>query len=394
MPGVDEIIKKLNKEFKNDNLIVTGDYVKKITKFASGAFGMDYPLFGGLPLGQICIYSGLPHSGKTTAACCELAAYQRQFPDRPCVYVDAEHRLNLEHQAKMNGVDLAKLRYVDIPVGMSGEQVLDIIIELEKSDNIGLIILDSIPALIPAAVLKADMTEDPGMRATMAKKFYSFYSEMLALLSEKQNLLICINQVRDGGTVNGTQIWKEAGGYAHQYYPTVAIRFGKRTFTLGDNMKALSDKNGEGADGFRLWFKITKNSTGSTVRGGGFITYRLKTGLDWLNDLIEIAEGFDFIKKSGSYRTLINLETGEAYVDADGKPLKGYMKDLTEYIRTHEDFQKEYVAMLQNYISSSNENHGSLLDKETSDFIDAQEAAVEEANEKEKAAFAAMNKKG
>ena len=190
MPGVDEIIKKLNKEFKNDNLIVTGDYVKKITKFASGAFGMDYPLFGGLPLGQICIYSGLPHSGKTTAACCELAAYQRQFPDRPCVYVDAEHRLNLEHQAKMNGVDLAKLRYVDIPVGMSGEQVLDIIIELEKSDNIGLIILDSIPALIPAAVLKADMTEDPGMRATMAKKFYSFYSEMLALLSEKQNLLI------------------------------------------------------------------------------------------------------------------------------------------------------------------------------------------------------------
>jgi len=394
MPSVDEIIKKLNKEFKNNNLIVAGDYVKKITKFASGAFGMDYPLFGGLPLGQICIYSGLPHSGKTTAACCELAAYQRQFPDRPCVYVDAEHRLNLEHQAKMNGVDLAKLRYVDIPVGMSGEQVLDIIIELEQSDNIGLIILDSIPALIPAAVLKADMTEDPGMRATMAKKFYSFYSEMLALLSEKQNLLICINQVRDGGTVNNQQIWKEAGGYAHQYYPTVAIRFGKRTFTLGDNMKALADKNGEGADGFRLWFKVTKNSTGSTTRGGGFITYRLDTGLDWLNDLIEIAEGFDFIKKSGSYRTLINLETGEAYVDAEGKPLKGYMKDLTEYIRTHEDFQKEYVAMLQNYISSSNETHGSLLDAEASDFIDAQEAAIEEANEKEAAAFAAMNKKG
>ena len=393
MPGVDEIIKKLNKEFKSNNLIVTGDFVKKIKKFASGAFGMDYPLFGGLPLGAICIYSGLPHSGKTTAACAELAAWQQQFPDRPCVYVDAEHRLNLEHQAKMNGIDLSKLRYVDIPVGMSGEQVLDIIIELEKADNVGLIILDSIPALIPAAVLKADMTEDPGMRATMAKKFYSFYSEMLALLSEKQNVLICINQVRDGGTVNNQQIWKEAGGYAHQYYPTVAIRFGKRTFTLGDNMKALAEKNGEGADGFRLWFKITKNSTGSTTRGGGFITYRYDTGMDKLNDLIEIAEGFDFIKKAGSWRTLINLETGEAYVDEEGKILKGYMADLKEYIRTHEDFQKEYVAMLQSYISSSTETHGSLLDKEASDFIDAQEAAVEEANEKEAAAFAAMHKK-
>ena len=159
-------------------------------------------------------------------------------------------------------------------------------------------------------------------------------------------------------------------------------------------MKALGDKNGEGADGFRLWFKITKNSVGSTARGGGFITYRYATGMDKLNDLIEIAEGFDFIKKSGSYRTLVNLETGEAYVDENGKILKGYMSQLTEYIRTHEDFQKEYVAMLQKYISSSNENHGSLLDKEESDFIDNQEAAVEEAAAKEKAAFAAMNKKG
>ena len=351
---------------------------------------MDYPLFGGLPLGNICIYSGLPHSGKTTAACCEMAAFQAAFKDKVCVYVDAEHRLNLDFQAKMNGLDLAAMRYVDIPIGMSGEQVLDTIIELEKADDIGMIILDSLPALIPAAVLKSDMTEDPGMRATMAKKLYSFFNEMQTMLSKKRNILICINQVRDGGQVNGVQLWKEPGGYAPQFMSSVAVRFGKRKFTLKDNMNACGSTNGEGSDGFRLQFKITKNSTAAPTRGGGFITYRYDTGLDWLNDLIEIAEGFDFIKKNGSYRTLVNLETGEAYTDSDGNVLKGYMKDLSEYIRTHEDFQKEYVAMLNRYISSNRESYGSLLSSEDSAIIDAQEAAVKESSRGDVAAMEAL----
>ena len=158
-------------------------------------------------------------------------------------------------------------------------------------------------------------------------------------------------------------------------------------------MDACKNTNGEGADGFRLQFKIIKNSTADTRRGGGFITYRYDTGLDQLNDLLEIAEGFDFIKKAGAWRTLINMETGEAYLDEQGNILKGYMSDLKEYIRTHEDFQREYVNMINNYISSTKEAHGSLLSKEDSDMIDAQESAVEESLAKEKAAFAAMNRK-
>lgn len=376
MANVLEIAKTLNKEFKNDNLIVKGDFVNTIEKLPTKALGMDYPLFGGLPYGNICMYSGLPHSGKTTAACCELASYQKAHPDKVCVYVDAEHRLNLEFQAKMNGIDLEKLQYVNIPIGMSGEQVLDLVIELEKAEDIGMIILDSIPALIPAAVLKADMTEDPGMRATLAKKIYPFCAEMQTMLAAKQNILIIINQVRDGGVVNGIQLYKEPCGLALQFWPTVSVRFGKRKFTLEDNMNACASSNGEGSDGFRLQFKILKNSTAAPTRGGGFITYRYETGLDWLNDLVEVAEGFDFIQKNGSYRTLINLETGEAYKDAQGNILKGYMKDLKEYIRTNLDFQKEYVTMLNNYISSNKKSYGTLLTAEDSAEIDAQERAT------------------
>lgn len=385
MASVAEIIKKLNKEFKNDNLIVKADLIKQqADKLPTMALGMDYPLFGGLPLGHICVYSGLPHSGKTTAACCELAAYQREFPDRPCFFIDVEHRLNLAFQAKMNGVDVSKLNYVDVKAGMSGEQVLDLIIELQKADDIGMIVLDSVPALLPAAILKSDMVDDPGMRGTIAKKLYPFLALMKTMLSEKNNSFICINQVRDGGMVNGMQIWKEACGNALEFYATVKVRFGKRKFTLGDNMNACSSTNGEGSDGFRLQFKIIKNSEAEPTRGGGFITYRYATGLDWLNDLIEIAEGFDFILKSGSYRTLINCETGEAYIDENGNILKGYMKDLAEYIRTHKEFQEEYTSMLSRYISGTKKNFGSLLSKEDADEIDEQESSVSAENKRAK----------
>jgi RecA/RadA recombinase len=376
MASVAEIAKKLNKEFKNDNLIVKGDLIKATEKLPTMAFGMDYPLFGGLPLGHICVYSGLPHSGKTTAACQELAAFQKAFPDKECVYVDSEHRLELDFQARMNHVDLSRLNYINIPAGMAGEQVLDLIIEMQKADNIGMIILDSVPSLLPAAVLKSDMTEDPGLRGTMAKKMYPFLNEMKAMLTEKQNILILINQVRDGGMVNGIQIYKEPCGLALQFMPSVAVRFGKRKFTLGDNMNACASANGEGSDGFRLQFKITKNSTAQPTRGGGFITYRYATGIDWLNDLIEIAEGFDFIVKNGSYRTLVNLETGEPYVDESGKILKGYMGDLKEYIKTHTDFQRTYVEMLQRHISSNSKSYGTLLSKEDDDYIASQEASL------------------
>ena len=137
--------------------------------------------------GLFITFEGGDGCGKTTAACCELAAFQRKFPDKICVYVDVEHALDLQFQANMNGVDLEKLYYVD-PHGLSGEQICDMIVELQKADDIGLIVLDSLPAMIPQAVLENDLTKDAGMRGTMAKKLYPFLSIMQSMLVEKQNI--------------------------------------------------------------------------------------------------------------------------------------------------------------------------------------------------------------
>lgn len=279
----------------------------------------------------------------------------------------------------MNGIDLDKMYYVD-PIGLSGEQICDLIIELQKSDDIGMIVLDSLPAMVPQAVLENDMTKDAGMRGTMAKKLYPFLAVMSSMVAEKNNILICINQVRDDGkTFTGIQKWKEPCGGAPQFYSSVSVRFGTRKFTKEDDMDACGANNGEGADGFRLQFKIMKNKTAPCNRGGGFITYRYATGMDWLHDLLEIAVGFDFIKRLNNVTyQLVNLETNEPYYDENGKELKGKKADLIEYIKTNIRFQTEYLSMLNRYISANDYSYGSLLDSRAAAEIDAQEAAVAE----------------
>ena len=376
MSSILEIAKRLNKEFKDDKLIMKSDIIPEYQRMPCGALGMDYPLFGGLPYGRICVYSGKPHSGKTTAAACELAAYQRLHPDKVCVFIDVEHSLDLQHQSKMNGLDLEKLYYVN-PTTLSGEQVLDLILELQQAEDIGLIVLDSIPALLPAKVLENDMSKDMGKQGTIAKALHKFLVAMSSLVSEKGNIFILINQVRVKDVMyNGAPIYSEPGGDAPKYYSSVSVRFGTRTFTKGDDMDCCKP-DGEGADGFRLKFQITKNKTAACNRGGGFITYRYETGLDWLHDLLEIALTFNFINRVNNITyELIDLETGEVLKDENWNDLRGKKNDLVNYIKNNIEVQKFYIEMLNKHISASNVSYGQLLDQRAQAEIMAEDEAV------------------
>lgn len=376
--SIRDYAKKVCKEFKDENLMIVSNLRPSYDRLSTGALGLDYPLAGGIPLGRLVEFSGLQHSGKTTAACAVMAAYQRAYPDKVCVYIDVEHALDLRFQAKMTGLDLSSMYYVNIN-GQSGQQVLQMIEEMQAEDDIGCIVLDSLPALIPAVVLENDVTKDAGMRGTMAKPLYPFCAKMAEMVAQKNNLFIMINQVRDDGkTFTGIQKYKEPCGAAPSYYSSIIIRFGTRKFTLEDDMDACGAKNGEGADGFRLHFKIMKNKCGACNRGGGFMTFRYATGFDWVNDLLEIALAFDFIKRINN-RTyqLVNLETGEIYLDEEGKPLQGLKNDLVAYIKANIPFQNEYLAMLNRTISDEDRNYGNILDDRTNAEIDAQQNGVD-----------------
>ena len=376
-----DFAKKLNKEYANNNLVIKSNVVPVYQRLSSGMMGMDYPLYGGLPYGRLMVYAGLEHSGKTTAACAELAAYQRENPDKICVYVDVEHSLDLQFQAMMNGIDLERLYYIS-PEGMSGEQILEMILELEETDDIGLIVLDSIPALVPQSIMENEFTKDMGMRGNMAKGLHKFCPTMCDKLARKGNIMIMINQVRVAGTTfTGAAIYKEPGGDAPRYYASVKVRFGKRVFMKdGDEIKG---DDGEGADGFRLKFKITKNKTCACNRGGGFITYKYETGADTVNDLIDVALQFDFIKRVNNVTyELVNLSTGEVIVDSEtGEILRGKKSYLIDYLHNHDTFREKYLAMIKEFISASNDK--SVLDKESLKAIEAEEDAIERPQEDE-----------
>lgn len=373
-----EMAKKLNREFKNDTLSIRADVTPTYERCACGDLGMDFPLYGGLPEGRVAVFSGKEHSGKTTAAITYMAAYQKKYPNKVCVFVDVEHSLDLQFMAHMTGIDWSKVQYVD-PVNISGEQVLDIIDEFLTCDDIGLIILDSVAALCSSADYESDVEEDKGQRASIAKALNKFLKKILDKLSATRAILIMINQVREKGkTFTGATIYDEVAGSAPKFYSSVTVRFGKRTFTDGDT----TDKtDGEKTDGFRLNFAIIKNKTASTQRGGGFLTYRYDTGLDWLYDTLEVALKYNFISRPNKSRyELVNLASGEVYLDKEtNEPLSFVGKDkVKEYFASHPNFQTEYVNMLIKHISSdeSNNKDEALLDKKILDEIKEEDAGV------------------
>lgn len=381
MSSILEIAKKLNKQFNDNNLAIKADVKPEYERMPTGALGFDYPTFGGAVYGRIITLAGLYHSGKTLVACMLMSAYQRKHPDKMCVYVDVEHSLDIKFQVRMTGLDTNKMVYFN-PVGLSGEQILDSIIEFQKSEDVGLVVLDSIPALLPAEALEKDMEEDPGMRGTIAKPLHRFLVAMSGLVSKANNIFVMVNQVRvSGKTRMGAPIYSEPGGQAPQYYSSLKVRFGTRTFVKGDNVDA---NDGEGASGFRLKFAITKNKCGPTTRGGGFLTFSYDKGFDWLRDLLEIAYKFEFIKRINNVTySLVDLVSGEVYEDEEGNPLTGKRVVLEEYIRTNPAFQKKYTDMLNKFISADEETYGNILDAREEAEIKEQEEAVEKTLEEE-----------
>lgn len=264
---------------------------------------------------------------------------------------------------------------------MSGEQIMDAILEFQDAEDVGMIVLDSIAALVSSRDYDSDMEKDNGMAGGIAKPLAKFIRKMLDTLATKENILLLINQVRQVGTThNGLPIYDEPGGHAPKYYASVKLRFGNRTFTQGDKVDA---RDGENADGFRLTFATTKNKTASTQRGGGFLTYRYDTGLDWSFDLLEVAIKYDFVTRPNNMTYILtDLETGEIYKDEEGNDLKFIGKQkLKDYLANNVDFQIKYIEMLNRHIQANANQYGSLLDERTLAKIKSEENSVEKENE-------------
>lgn len=375
MASVLEISKKLNREFKNNNLNTVAELQPEYTRCPMGMLGFDYPLFGGLVLGRVVQFSGKESSGKTTAAMAFVSSFQRIYPEKMCVFIDVEHTLDLPWVAQATGVDLTKLVYVN-PENMTGEQILDVAHEYFQADDIGVVVLDSVAALATGQIYENDV--DKETFANISKSLGRFFVKALDKISSSQGVFLPINQVRP---VIGARVpaFAEPCGKALAFYTSTLLRFGTRTYTHGD---VVDSRTGEKADGIRLWFEIRKNKTATTQRGGGFITIRYDTGLDWLYDLLDVAMKYEFVERPTLQRyRLIDLETGEIYTDEEGKQLEFVGKDkLRTYLRENVSFQKKYIDMITKHISQKNNKYGSLLDERQLSEMGTESDQIEKAS--------------
>ena len=382
MSSVLDIAKSLNRSYKNNNLTMLGDVLPEYKRLKSSNLGITYPTYGGIPLNSIVTFSGVSASGKSLMAYAVMADYQREYPDRMCIAVDIENTLGaqLPFFVKMTGLDTSKLTVIR-PNGFSAEQIAEMIRELLlKSDDVGMIVVDSLSAMVSADDLENGIEKDSGMRASIAKTLGKFFRIVNPIIAEKETTMICINHVRESKARNGAVIYSEPGGHAVSFYPNMRLRFGRLTYVQNDKYDLAK---GDDATGFQLKYTIVKSKVSPKDRGGGKITFDNETGMDYMLDNLNIAIDFGFIDRPNLQTYIpVNLETGEYYVDEENSTDENteYLKfrgraACIEYFKTHDKFAREYFDMLSNYMPNMKKNI-SLLDEEDVEAIEAEEKAT------------------
>ena len=322
-----------------------------------------------------------------------IADYLRNYPDKSVLYVDAENTYDVEYQSRANSFDPEKLYIYNPDVGESGEIILGTLLDMANNiSDLSLIIIDSVPALVPSIDYENEFEKDNGMRGTLAKFLYKWQREIIPTLKANDIDLAFINQTRvKGQTYTGADILDEPCGDAIKFYASVRIRFGRRKFLdangdeLTNSNKVCQEKNattGQGASGYRISFSFLKNKTAPTTRGGGFITYMFdETGkqayMDVTTDMFNIATKFGIINRLNNVTyEVLDPNTKEIMKTVDGKELRGKKADLYAYFKANKEFTEKYTLALNAQLASSGQYSGNLLDAETAAAIEKEDQGV------------------
>lgn len=389
-----EFAKEFAKTRKNDNILRKSSLIPHYTRIQSLCPGIAYPTWGGLPHGgRIFEVSGLNSCGKTSGVSAIVADYLRSYPDKSVLYVDVESTYDVEYQSLANGFDANRVYIYNPDVAEPGETVLGTLLDMaNRISDLSLIVIDSVPALVPSIDYENEFEKDNGMRGTLAKFLYKWQREMIPVLRANDMDLIFINQTRvKGKTFTGADILDEPCGDAIKFYASVRIRFGRRKFLdengdeLTNSNKAGQERNattGQGASGYRISFSFLKNKTAPTTRGGGFITYMFDESgkqayMDVTNDMFNIATKFGIINRLNNVTyEVLDPKTKQVMSSPDGNVLRGKKAELYDYFKTHREFTEKYTLDLNAQLASSGQYSGNLLDAETAAAIQKEDEGV------------------
>ena len=332
---MDELLKSINKEMKGD-FVTKGvpEYNYKRIPFTSPR--LNYITFGGLPIGKIIEFHGENHGGKTTTALDIIANYQRMEDAKGVVYADIENSLDPVWATKL-GVNLDDENFYMIqPEGQGAETIFEQILQMISTDEIGLVIIDSLGAMVSNQAFEKSIEEKTYGGISMALTQFGNKAEMLC---NKHNCtILSINQMRaDMNSPYGGM--KTVGGEAWKYLCSVRMEFrmGKYFDEKGNDLT----KQAENPAGNYVLVTMKKNKTCPPTRRTGYYTLNYLSGIDYLTDIIEVAIKYNIVQKSGAWFAIYNPDTGEELAKLQGQArVKEFLgqEDNIEVLKIIEDF--------------------------------------------------------
>lgn len=324
-----KVIEEIQKDFGEGAIMKLSDKPNgPIEVVSTGSLGLDAALgVWGLPKGRIVEIYGPESSGKTTLATHVIAEAQKKG-DR-CLVIDAEHAYDTEY-AKRLGVDIDNL-YISQPD--NGDQALEIAEKAISSGKFGVVVIDSVAALVPKAEIEAEMGENKmGLQARLMSQACR---KLTGTVAKHNCLLIFINQLREKIGVMFGNPETTTGGNALKFY--ASVRLDVRRSTTADN----SIKEGDEMVGNLVRVKVIKNKVAPPFRSTEFDVLYNK-GIDKVGELIELAHKAGIIKKWGKQIT---------YFVEGADPVK---YDLVAFSEVLEDAPEFYQELRQRVIDFVN----------------------------------------
>ncbi|HKX24618.1 MAG TPA: recombinase RecA [Candidatus Saccharimonadales bacterium] len=314
-------MEQIEKQFGNGAIMKLGEsHRADVELVSSGALSLDLALGGGYPKGRIIEIYGPESSGKTTLTLHAIAEVQRK--GGTAAFIDAEHALDPVYAKKL-GVDTSNLL---ISQPDNGEQALEIVETLVRSNAVDLIVVDSVAALVPQAEIEGEMGDSHmGLQARLMSQALR---KLTGIINKSKATIIFINQIRMKIGVMFGNPETTTGGNALKFYASVRLDI-RRTGQI---------KVGEEVIGNRTKVKVVKNKIAPPFRQAEFdIMYN--EGISASGDVLDLAVVHGVVGKSGAWFDYKDGKIGQGREAA-----KLYLKEHTDVMAEIDKLVRDKVA--------------------------------------------------
>jgi recombination protein RecA len=324
--ALDIAVGQIEKQFGKGSIMRLGQRgtIAPVESISTGSISIDYALgIGGVPRGRVIEIYGPESSGKTTLALQVIAEAQRA--GGLAAFVDAEHALDAQYAQKL-GVDLDNL-LVSQPD--HGEQALEIVEVLVRSNSVDVVVVDSVAALVPKAEIDGEMGE--AQMGLQARLMSQALRKLTGVVSKSKTTLIFINQLREKIGVMFGNPETTTGGRALKFYASVRI----------DIRRIASIKDGDAVVGGRTRVKVVKNKMAPPFREAEFdIMYG--EGISREGDLLDLAVEKRIVEKSGAWFAYGGERLGQGRENA-----KQFLKENVELRQTIEARVRKELGLVR-----------------------------------------------